>query len=262
MSSSHSAMAYLCTMSSKRCPPALRLSRRQPYPSGRSDDLEGRGGLPDQGPDPQRGRLADGTLGDQALGQLERGVVDEALADAQRAAHPVGHRAHFQGVLDRVGHRLLHRHVLARLERGDHMVVVHVGRRQDLDGIDGIVGQQVGQVGVERLGAPLLGGLAADLLVGVAHGHDVAAGIFEIPPHVHVRDVAGAQHAQPDLVHQSLPWPTTPPTCRFRMRPRPGRWRSDCRHNRARSARRPRCAGRPSVPWPGAAAPRRRSAAA
>ena len=31
---------------------------------------------------------------------------------------------------------------------------------------------------------------------------------------------------------------------------RPGLWRSDCRRSRAPSARRPRCAGRRSVPWP------------
>ena len=132
--------------------------------------------------------------------------MDEALADAQRATHALGHRAHFQRVLDRVGHRLLHRHVLAGLERGDHVVVVHVGRRQYLEGIDRVVGQQVGQLGVERFGAPLLGGLPTDLLVGVADGHDVAARVFEVSPHVHCRDVAGAQHAQPDRVHQTSPW--------------------------------------------------------
>ena len=117
----------------------------------------------------------------------------------------IRHRPHLEGVLDGVGHRLLHRHVLAGLERGDHVVVVQVRRRQDLHGVDGVVRQHVGQVGVERLGAPLLGGLAPDLLVRVAHGHDVAARVLEISPHVHGRDVAGTQHAQPDLVHQTLP---------------------------------------------------------
>ncbi len=50
--------------------------------------LEGRVGLADQGPDAQRGRLPDGALGHQALGQLERRVVHEALADAEGAARP------------------------------------------------------------------------------------------------------------------------------------------------------------------------------
>ena len=113
--------------------------------------------------------------------------------------------------------------MLAGLERGDHVVVVQVGGGEHLHGVDGVVGQHVGQVGVGGLGAPFLGGLAAHLLVGVAHGDDVAAGILEVAPHVHDRDVAGAQHAQPDPVHQTLPWPAAPPTRRFRMRPRPGR---------------------------------------
>jgi hypothetical protein len=95
--------------------------------------------------------------------------------------------------------------VLAGFERGDHVVVVQVGGRQDLDGVDGVVRQHVRQVGMVRRGAPFLGRLAADLLVGVAHADDVAAGVFEVAPHVHGRDVAGAQDAQPNLVHQTLP---------------------------------------------------------
>ena len=69
----------------------------------------------------------------------------------------------------------------------------------------GVVGQQAAQVGVEGLGPPFLGRLAAHLLVGVADGDDVAAGVLQVAPDVHGRDVAGAQHAQPDLVHQTLP---------------------------------------------------------
>ena len=122
--------------------------------------------------------------------------MDEALADAQRAADLVGHGLHLQRVLDRVGHRLLDGHVLAGLQRGDDVVVVQVGRGQDLHRVDGVVRQHVVQVGVVRLGAPLLGRLAPDLLVGVAHGDDVAARVLEVPPHVHDRDVARAQHAR------------------------------------------------------------------
>ena len=59
--------------------------------------------------------------------------MHEALADAQDAPRPLGHRFHLQGVLDRIGDGLLHRDVLARLERRDHVGVVQVGRGAHLD---------------------------------------------------------------------------------------------------------------------------------
>ena len=176
---------------------------------GTQRGLEGGVGLADQRADAQGRRLADGAVGHQALRQLERGIVDEALADAQGAADPLGHRLHLERVLDRVGHRLLDGHVLARLERGDDVVAVQVGGREHLHGVDRVVGQHGGQVGVEGLRPPLLGRLAAHLLVGVAHGDDVATGILEVAAHVHGRDVAGAQHAQPDPLHDALLVPAT-----------------------------------------------------
>ena len=105
-------------------PPAVAL--------GPQVGLEGRVGLADHGLDAQRGRPADGPLGDQLLGQLERRVVDEALADAQGQPGVGGGALHLDRLVDRVGHRLLHRDVLARRERVEDQAVVGVGRGQHL----------------------------------------------------------------------------------------------------------------------------------
>ncbi len=129
-----------------------------------------------------------------------------------------------------VGHGLLDRDVLARLEGGDHVVVVQVGRGQHLDGVEESSASMPPGRG-SRSPPPFLGGLAAHLLVGVAHGDDVAAWVLEVPPHVHDRDVPGAQDPQPDPVHQTFPLPAflpgpsrMPPSWAAAMR---------CRHNRA-----------------------------
>src|SRR5450755_541370 len=203
-SSNHRAMAYLCTMSSKRWPPGLALVEPPPVSLRAEGGLEIRGGLPHQRADAQGRGLADGTVGDQLLGQLERWVVHEALADAERPAGPFRCDLHGASVLHLVGCRRLHRDVLARFQRGDHVVVVQVGRRQHLDGIDGGVGQHGVEIRVVRRSAPLLGGQTTDLFIGIAHRDHVAAGIVHVPPHVHHRDIPGSDDAQPDLVHVPL----------------------------------------------------------
>ena len=97
---------------------AARAARVEPpaVPLGTEVGLEGRVGLPDQGADAQTGRPPDGAVGHQLLGQLDRRVVDEALADAERPTGSFRRRAHCQGVLNGVGRGLLHRDVLAGLQ--------------------------------------------------------------------------------------------------------------------------------------------------
>ena len=100
------------------------------------------------------GRLADRAVGDEPLGQFERRVVAEALADPEDQAGVVGGLGHVAGVVDRVGERLLARDVLAGGQRVEDVVVVEVGRGKDLDRVDVGVGQHGVEVGVRRRRPP------------------------------------------------------------------------------------------------------------
>ena len=111
-------------------------------PVGGETRLERRVGLADHRLDAHMGGLADGTLGDEALGEHQRGVVAEALADPQDGAGRLGRGGHRTPLVDRVGERLLARDVLAGLCRGDHVVVVEIGRSEDLEGVDRGIGER------------------------------------------------------------------------------------------------------------------------
>ena len=126
--------------------------------------------------------------------------MGEAFAHPQCAPDGFCTRPHLEGVVNRGGHRLLDRDVLAGLERGNDMVSMQVGRGQHLHRVDRIVGQHGVQIGVEGRGAPVLSGTPAGILVGVAHRHEVAARILEIAPNVECRDVPRTDHPQSDLV--------------------------------------------------------------
>jgi hypothetical protein len=88
---------------------ATRAGRGEPpgVPVGLQAGLEGRVGLTDHGVHPEVIGPADGPLGDELLGQLQRGVVPEALADPQDQAGFGSGPIHGQGLGDRVGQRLL-----------------------------------------------------------------------------------------------------------------------------------------------------------
>ena len=92
----------------------------------------------------------------------------------------VGRRAHGPGVLNGVGGRLLHRDVLPGLQRREDVVVVEVGRREDLDGVERRVVQQRVEVGEERR-PPVLRRLPPDDLVGVAHRDDLTPRVQQVP---------------------------------------------------------------------------------
>ena len=70
-------------------------------------------------------------------------VVAEALAHPEDDPGLVGRAGHLPGLGDGVGQWLLARDVLAGGDGGQHVLVVEVGRREDLDGVDLGVGQQV-----------------------------------------------------------------------------------------------------------------------
>jgi hypothetical protein len=69
--------------------------------------------------------------------------------------------------------RFLQRHVLAGLKRGDGLFGVQVMRRQDLDGVDGGIGEQVVELLIGRAG-PLGTAALAGAGIDVANGDDFA----------------------------------------------------------------------------------------
>jgi len=127
--------------------------------------------------------------------------VEEALADPEDHPGPVRGLRHLDTVRDAVRDRLLARHVLAGRDRGEHVLLVEMRRGQDLDRVDVRVGEEVLKPGVHGRDAPFGRHLARLVLPGVAERHDVAAGISQVAGHVHGRDVADADDADPDPVH-------------------------------------------------------------
>ena len=77
--------------------------------------------------------------------------------------------------MDRVGQGLLARDVLAGGQRGQHVVVVKVGRGEDLDGVDVGVAQKVVELGIGPGDTPLGRHFGGPTLAGVAHRDDRSA---------------------------------------------------------------------------------------
>ena len=69
--------------------------------------------------------------------------------------------------------------MLARLHRGQDVLVVQVGWAQDLDGVD-VQAQELGGVAGYYFHPPPLGGGVGLDGVDVADGHDVAGGVRQI----------------------------------------------------------------------------------
>ena len=93
-STNHRAIVYLCTMSSNKWPPGLRLLRRQHVTLGPQVRLEGGVGLAHGRADAQAGRSTYCPVGDQFLGLLQwRVMVKHSLTrrvtPAASAAAPI-----------------------------------------------------------------------------------------------------------------------------------------------------------------------------
>jgi hypothetical protein len=134
----------------------------------------------------------------------KRGIVEEALPDAEDDAGLVDRLEHRSGLGDRVGHRLLARDVLARARGRDDVVVVEVRGREDLDRVDLVVGEEGVEAGVDLGHVPLprlpLGLFAA----WVAQREDVAAIMLEVSGDVQWCDVAHADDPDAYAIHGSL----------------------------------------------------------
>ncbi len=94
---------------------------------------------------------ADPALRHQPAGQLERrhaSVVEAHHRALATLPGGVGRGDHLRGLDDAVGHRLLHQHVLAGLERGDGDLAVGVTRRADVDHVDVVAGDRGAPVGL------------------------------------------------------------------------------------------------------------------
>ena len=201
---------------------------------GSEGSLELRVGLAYDSADAHPDGPADGPVGDQLLGLLERGIVHEALAHPEGQPGILGHLSELEGLVDGIGDGLLHRDVLARSQRGAHMSVVEVRRGQDLHGVDVVVGEEGVHVRVDPGHLPALGRLTGDRFVDVAHRQHVAMRVLQITRHIHVGDVPRTENAETDRVrrralpHQSLPLrdgavgpaitrPRMYPVCRWRV---------------------------------------------
>jgi len=135
------------------------------------------------------------------LASFERRVMGHALTDAKGEAGVLGGLAHLDGLFDGVGHGLLHRDVLARLQGGEDVRVVQVRRGEHLDGVDVGVCEELVDVVVDPRHAPALCGGRGGRRHDVAHSEDLAARVLEIAGHVQIGDVAGTEHSDSNAVH-------------------------------------------------------------
>ena len=142
-----------------------------------------------------------GPLIDQAAVRAFERAIGAAQADQSDPPVPLRRRTHGTGVLNGVGRGLLHRDVLPRLERRDHVVMVEMGGGEHLNGIERGIAQHVVEVAVKGGRAPVLRRLSSHDLVGVAHRSNLATRVEQIALHVEGRDVPGPEHTQSDLVH-------------------------------------------------------------
>ena len=181
-------------------PPAVSLGAKR--------GLERRVGLADDGLDPQADGPADGSLRDELLGRLERGVVHEALADPQGEPRRVGQASELQGFVDGIGDGLLHRDVLPGRQRSLDVRVVQVRGGEDLDGVDVVVGEELVDVGARPGHPPALGGLGGQRAVDVTDGQHLTIGVLQVAGDVHVGDVPGAENTESELARaaRSSPW--------------------------------------------------------
>ena len=131
--------------------------------------------------------------------------MEEALAHPEHNTGPVRSLRHLDPVGDAVRDRLLAGDVLAGCDRGEDVLLVEMGRGEDLDRVDVRVGQQLVEARVHGRDAPLGRHLAGLVFPRVAHRHHVAAGVREVPGHVHGRDVADADDSDPDPIHALPP---------------------------------------------------------
>ncbi len=81
------------------------------------------------------------------------------------------------------------------------MLGVQRRRAQDLDRVDVVVGEQLVELGVAALHAPLGHPALEHLGPRVAHRHDVALLVLEITRHVQRGDVAGADDSHAYAIH-------------------------------------------------------------
>ena len=153
--------------------------------------------LAHHGAQPDLGGTADRSLSQQLLGQLKGWVVAEALADPQDHTGLVGGCRHRPGFGDGVGQWLLARDMLAGFHCSQHVVMVEERWGEDLYGVDLGVGQQVGQIGIGAVDTPGTGGLGGPTLLGIAHSHHVAPGVFEIAGNIERGNVPSPHDSDP-----------------------------------------------------------------
>ena len=91
--------------------------------------------------------------------------------------------------------------MLPGLQRREDVVMVEMGRGEDLDGVERRVVQHLARGRVEEGRPPVRCRLSPDRLVGVAHCGDLTPGVQQVPLDVHGRDVAGTEHAQSNFFH-------------------------------------------------------------
>ncbi len=95
--------------------------------------------------------------------------------------------------------------MLARTRGRDHMVGVHGRGRQDLDGVDVVVGEERVERLVQTLDAPLLRASGEHLGPGVAQRDQVAPLVGDVARHIERGDVADTDDSHPDAVHVLAP---------------------------------------------------------
>ena len=132
-----------------------------PRVSGRIEvRLELRFGAADDGLDPHDRRRADDARRDEIARLAQRRVVTRLLGHPEDHAHVGSGCHHPPAVGNRVGNRLLHRHVLPGARGRDHVLGVQRSRPEDLDRVDLVVGEQRGEIRIRPVDAPLAGDAA------------------------------------------------------------------------------------------------------
>jgi hypothetical protein len=227
--------------------PADALERAEPRDDGVEQRLRVPGGQATAGrrtPPPVRPRLVEHArrglpeVGDRdLLGLPDEALVEQRTDEGPRRREPVGlghHRRHARGIGggahllgfgDRHRERLLHQHVLAGGNRPQHQVVVGGRRGGDGDRVEPRVGEELLEVGVQRLDARARTGLTQSLDAPGAQRHHVE------PRGAQCREVGVHAHPQPEDAD-----PRTPPA-HSRPPPRKRAERSRRHHVPARPRR-------------------------
>jgi hypothetical protein len=127
--------------------------------------------------DPRRERLANGAVGNMVAQRPVRGGVPQMMIGAHDDAGGAARVHHPPRGFHRQRQRFLAQHVLASRRRRQHLRLVPLVGRADIDRVDVRIGQQLINRGMHLRDAQLRGIRARPRGIRTCHGDDLAVGL-------------------------------------------------------------------------------------